>query len=285
MQSHYLFVPHFCTVRRPNEKGVVENIVRYARSNFMVPVPQVNSFEHLNEQLWQSCWNEQNRKLRGKDKTKLELWLEDGQAFLDTPAVAFDPCRKGDVIASSLSLVRYKTNDYSVPIRYAHHELIVKAYVDTIKIYTKYGKKVAEHDRLWSKGHVSYNPMHYLQLLTDKPGALDYGEPLKKLNLPAGFDILRKKLETQLPDKHEGTKQYIQILQLLEKYSLKRLSRAVEKALRLTCPCIDIISQYCMDVEHPSALTFNLAGREHLASVQVDRPTLSNYDHLKEQTI
>jgi len=285
LQSHYLFVPHFCTVRRPNEKGVVENIVRYARSNFMVPVPQVNSFDHLNEQLWESCFNEQHRKVRGKDKTKLELWLEDGQAFLDTPAIPFDPCRKSSVIASSLSLLRYKTNDYSVPTRYGHHELTVKAYVDTIKIYTKCGKKIAQHDRLWSKGQISYNPMHYLQLLTDKPGSLDHGYPLKKLNLPDSFEILRKKLEAQLPDKHEGTKQYIQILQLLEKYSLRRLSRAVEKALRLPCPCVDIVSQYCMDVEHPSALTFNLAGREHLASVQVDQPELDRYDNLKGQAI
>ena len=80
-------------------------------------------------------------------------------------------------------------------------------------------------------------------------------------------------------------KQYIQVLQLLEKYSLKRLSRAVEKALRLLCPCVDIVSQYCMDVERPSAMTFNLAGREHLASVQVDMPTLSHYDHLKGAVI
>jgi len=285
LQSHYLFVPHFCTVRRPNEKGVVENIVRYARSNFMVPVPQVKSFDHLNEQLWESCRNEQHRRLRGKGKPKLELWLEDRQAFLDTPDIPFDPCRKSTVNANSLSLVRYKTNDYSVPTRYGHHELTVKAYIDTIKIYTRCGKKIAEHARLWSKGQISYNPVHYLPLLTDKPGALDHGEPLKKLHLPDSFDILRKKLEGHLPDKHEGTKEYIRVLQLLEKYSLKRLGKAVDKALRLPCPCVDIISQYCMDVEHPSGLTFNLAGREHLASVQVDRPELSNYDHLKGQAI
>lgn len=285
LQSHYLFVPHFCTVRRPNEKGVVENIARYARSNFMVPVPQVASFDDLNEQLLESCRNQQYRTLRGKDKTKLELWAEDGQAFLDTPATPFDCCRKRSVIASSLSLVRYKTNDYSVPTRYGHHELIVKAYVDSIQIYTTSGQKVAEHDRLWAKGQISYNPLHYLPLLTSKPGALDHGLPLKGLNLPDCFTILRDKLEAQLPDKHEGTREYIQILQLLDRYSLKRLTRAVDKALRLPCPCVDIVTQYCMDVEHPSASTFNLAGREHLASVQVARPALSHYDHLKEAAI
>jgi len=63
------------------------------------------------------------------------------------------------------------------------------------------------------------------------------------------------------------------------------LSKAVDKALRLPSPCVDIITQYCMDVEHPSALTFNLAGREHLALVKVDPPSLSNYDYLGEEAI
>jgi len=42
--SHYLFDYHFCLVRRPNEKGVVEGLVKYARQNFMVPVPNRSPF-------------------------------------------------------------------------------------------------------------------------------------------------------------------------------------------------------------------------------------------------
>jgi len=42
--SHYLFEPYFCNVRRPNEKGIVEGSVKYARLNFMVPVPQVKDW-------------------------------------------------------------------------------------------------------------------------------------------------------------------------------------------------------------------------------------------------
>src|SRR5262249_60627031 len=35
LQSHYLFAPHFCLVRRPNEKGHVEGLVGVARSKFL----------------------------------------------------------------------------------------------------------------------------------------------------------------------------------------------------------------------------------------------------------
>ncbi len=46
--SHHLYEPHFCRVRRANEKGVVEETVGFSRRNFLVPVPQAASWEELN---------------------------------------------------------------------------------------------------------------------------------------------------------------------------------------------------------------------------------------------
>lgn len=48
LKSHYLFDHHFCQVRRGNEKGVVEGLVKFTRLKFFVPVPQVRDFEQLN---------------------------------------------------------------------------------------------------------------------------------------------------------------------------------------------------------------------------------------------
>ena len=55
LQSHYLFEHQFCRVGRGNEKGVVEGLVKYARLNFMVPVPQARDFAQLNERLRDCC--------------------------------------------------------------------------------------------------------------------------------------------------------------------------------------------------------------------------------------
>ena len=49
LMSHFLFATHFCLVRRPNEKAHVERLVEYARSNFLVPVPQAASLDELQE--------------------------------------------------------------------------------------------------------------------------------------------------------------------------------------------------------------------------------------------
>jgi len=42
LQSHYLFVHHFCRVRRANEKGHVETLLGFAHRNFLVPLPRVD---------------------------------------------------------------------------------------------------------------------------------------------------------------------------------------------------------------------------------------------------
>ncbi len=49
------FAPHFCRVRRANEKGVVEGSVKYSRQNFFVPVPQVADYAELNAHLRACC--------------------------------------------------------------------------------------------------------------------------------------------------------------------------------------------------------------------------------------
>ncbi len=285
LQSHYLFQSHFCTVRRANEKGVVEGLARYARSNFMVPVPQVKDFDQLNEALRLHCWNEQFRTLRGKAKSKQQLWSEESKTFLPLPATPFDISRTEAVRANSTSLVRFDTNDYSVPVRYAHQPLIAKGYIHHLQIYTLGGEEVARHRRLWEKHQISYDPRHYLPLLAYKPGALDYAEPLRDLTLPEEFDLLRRRLESDYPERHQGTKEYIAVLRLLEKYSVSRVAQAIEKALRYRRPNRDVILSYCLNQECPEVLTFSLAGREHLAGVSAAPPSLESYRALIGQEV
>ncbi|GAF92904.1 unnamed protein product, partial [marine sediment metagenome] len=67
------------------EKGLVENLVGYARRNFLVPVPRVSSFQELNELLLKRCLREDRRRLRGKAKAIGELWLEEKTKLLHLP--------------------------------------------------------------------------------------------------------------------------------------------------------------------------------------------------------
>lgn len=275
--SHYLFDHHFCTVRRGNEKGVAEGTGGYARRNFLVPVPQVADFDALNAYLLERCRSDLQRRLRGQVATKAELLKDDQAAFMPLPAAPFDACRKQAARANSLSLVRFHGNDYSVPVRCAHHPVTIKGYWDRVEI-CRDTECVALHRRLWGKGEVVYEPRHYLPLLERKPGALDHGRPLQALDLPECFAILRRRLESELG--HQGTKQYITVLRLLEKHSTRRVAAAIERALVTGAPSPDVVAMYLYPDRRTEPGTFVLAGRPQLRAVQIALPRPEVYRDL-----
>src|SRR5215475_4170799 len=53
--SHYLFRDRFGRPDKGNDKGKVEGLVKYARSNFMTPIPVAASFDDLNAMLSERC--------------------------------------------------------------------------------------------------------------------------------------------------------------------------------------------------------------------------------------
>ena len=61
LQSHYLFKDRLARPRKGNDKGKVENLVGYARRNFLVPVPAIREFQALNTHLEAQC-----RSARGR---------------------------------------------------------------------------------------------------------------------------------------------------------------------------------------------------------------------------
>jgi len=279
LQSHYLFREHFCRVARANEKGVVEGVVKYVRSNFLVPVPQVDDLRQLNARLAEMCRQDMKRRLRRKTATKAQLLKEDQAAFLSLPTSAFDACRKQPTRANSLSLVRFDDNDYSVPVAYAHHEILVKGYVDRV-VLCHQQKVVAEHRRSWAKEGVFFNYLHYLPLLEQKPGALDHARPLADLNLPACFDTLRRRLVAEEQKQGDGSREFIRVLRLLEEHPMTRLAQAVQKALGINAHSRDAIAQFLIPAPPWQPGTFLLDGHPHLRQITVNKPDLSAYQIL-----
>jgi transposase len=274
LQSHFLFAHHFCLVRRANEKGHVETLVGYARRNFLVPVPRVDSFETLNIQLEADCGQDLERTLRGKPGTKAQLLAEERTQFLSLPTESFEARRVKTPKANSLSLVRFDGNDYSVPTDYAHHHLTAIGSVDEVRMLFA-DQVVATHRRCWDHQKVLFDPVHYLALLERKPGALDFARPLEGWSLPDSFGVLRRRLENELEGM--GTREFIRVLRLLEKVTLKQLTDAVEHALSIGAVNADAIRLILEHRREQPIRLFSLDGRPHLAIVQVDAPDLHAY--------
>jgi transposase len=276
--GHYLFQPHFCRIRRANEKGVVEGAVRYSRQNFLVPVPQVADWDELNAHLLTCCRSDMTRRLHGKTRSKQQLLEEDRAAGRAIPADRFDPRRLVSTTATSQALVRLDTNDYSVPVEYGHRPVVIRASVQMVSIYHA-GREVARHLRCWEREKQVFDPRHYLSLLDRKPGSLDHARPFAGWDLGEDFAALRRKLEAQRDD---GTREYIRVLLLLRDYPLGRVAIAVRYALRWAAPTADAIKQLLIPSERPELKTFHLAGREHLAGVTVAATDLGVYGCLRE---
>ena len=117
-----------------------------------------------------------------------------------------------------------------------------------------------------------------MALLERKPGALDHARPLEGWNLPECFSVLRRRLEAEFEG--EGTREYIRVLRLMEKHSVRALSRAVERALAVRAHSRDAVAQFLFPREEWRARTFRLDGREHLRRVKVAGPDLDAYQAL-----
>jgi transposase len=274
LQSHHLFAHHFCRVGRGNEKGHVENHVGYSRRNLLVPVPSFASFAELNEYLVACCFADLDRRVRGKVETKAERLEVDRAALLALPTEVFEPRRVVQTAANSLSLVRFDRNDYSVPTDFAHHDVTCLGGIEEVDIVAGCDV-VATHPRCWANEQVTFNPLHYLALLERKPGALDHARPLEGLCLPGCFAILRRRLEADLGS--GGTREFIKVLRLMERASLRELTGAVEQALAIGATGSDAIA--CIlhtRAERPVGL-FSLDGHPHLKEVSVENPDLTAY--------
>jgi transposase len=279
LESHYLFAHHFCLVRRPNEKGHVEHLLDFARKNYLVPVPKVDSLVELNEHLAERCRADLDRQLRGKSGTKAELLAEERSGLLPLPKQAFDARRVSPAVAAnSLSVVRFDNNSYSVPTKYAYRKITVVASVDDVRLVFDH-RLVARHPRHWGREQYIFDPVHYLELLERKPGGLDHARPLEDWNLPECFDLLRRRLESEESD-GLGTREFISVLRLLEHASVKQLAGAVQYALDigiLDAASIRVILEHRR--EAPVAL-FSLEGRPHLKTVHVESTDVVAYQSL-----
>jgi transposase len=188
LRSHYLFEDRFGRPGKGNDKGKVEGLVGYCRRNFLVPMPRFATFDELNAHLEVCCRKRWAERLRRHEQTIGDRLARDRAVLQRLPAIAYDACDKRAGRVSSLSLVRYRGTDYSVPTRSYEHEDFV------------------------------FDPLHYLSLLEQKTNALDQAAPLAGWVLPPVFSDLRRLLEARMGKK--GKREYVQVLRLLETFPL-----------------------------------------------------------------
>jgi transposase len=272
--SHYLFQDRFGRPGKGNDKGKVEGLVKYARTNFMTPIPIAASFEELNAMLATRCRARQNDRAGRHAATIGERLVFDVAALRALPAVALEPCEKRAARVSSTALVRYRCNDYSVPTRYGFQDVMVKGFVAEVVILCA-GSVVARHPRSYAEGAFIADPLHYLALLETKPNALDQAAALQGWDLPEVFQHLRHMLEARMGNR--GKREFIQALRLLEAMPREIVTFAVTEAIRLGAVGFDAIKLIAMARLERRPARLDLEAYPHLPQTAVKTTSAADY--------
>lgn len=274
LQSHYLFDDTFGRPAKGNDKGHVEGAVGYGRRNFMVPAPRFESFDALNAWLEEQCLRRQDDIVRCHAETIGERLMRDLDALMALPPTPYDACEKVSTRATSVSMVRYRNNDYSVPVAYAHHEVQVRGYVHEVVIGCG-AEILARHPRSYDKADMVFDPLHFLPLLERKIGALDQAAPLQGWDLPDAFATLRRLLEARMGK--SGKREYVQVLRLLETFEMRHVHGAVRQALDLGAIGYDAVKHLvlCRIERRPPKLDLDIY--PFLPAAQVETTRAASY--------
>ncbi|HXV97791.1 MAG TPA: IS21 family transposase [Anaerolineae bacterium] len=283
-RSHYLFESHFCTPGQGHEKGGVEHGVGYARRNFMTPLLRTESYDDLNEQLRQACLRDDQRRVARQPHTIYEAWRKEQPYLRPLPQPAYDCCRELHLPLNPYSQVVIETNRYSVPTERAAAKLRVKVYPFRVEIYRpEEPQPLAIHPRCYEREKDIFDPLHYLPLLAQRPGAFSYAKPIRQWRAawPLVYERLLARLQAHQPS-GQGVREFIRILQLHQQHPAGLVEQAVSLALGYGCVHADGVELCLRQLLQPETIppALDLSHQPRLVKIGTQPLSLARYDQL-----
>jgi transposase len=283
-RSHYLFDSHFCTPGAGHEKGGVESGVGFGRRNFMVPLPQVASFAELNAYLLAQCQADDARQVAGQTTTIGDAWRYEKEFLRPLPDHDYACCVTRPVTLTPYSQVIFESNRYSVPVDQAVRHLTLRAFPFVVEVL-KGDQVIARHVRCYGQEQDVFDPLHYLPLLEQRPGAFEHAKPLRRWRetWPPVYEDVLTQLRDQWPD-GRGVREFIHILQLHLQHPADLVERALTQALAYGCPHYDGVVLCLNDLLQPALLQLplplTLSPLARLAGVGEQPVNVGAYDQL-----
>jgi transposase len=156
--THYRFRPDFCHPADPESKGIVENLVGYAKTDFVIP--DSTDLAVINEAAARWC-DEVNARMHSETCAVPTERLVEERALLRVlpslrPRIGHVEIRKVD----KLSTVRVGSARYSAPHVHVGHQVEVVVFDSQVRIYAADGELIAQHPQL-SPGEASVLDEHY----------------------------------------------------------------------------------------------------------------------------
>ncbi len=194
LSSHYGFDALFCNPAEGHEKGLVEGLVGWARRNILVPVPRVDTLWELNDLFLKRCLQYESHRIQGKPEDVGNMFQLEKEFLHPLPKYTFETAKCTSARVNAYSTVRFRTNNYSVPVSYVGRVVGIKAYPEKIEVYYG-GSKISEHERCFGQHENRYRLEDYLPLLEKRGRALFNAAPVRQ-NIPPSVLAMWKEEQT-----------------------------------------------------------------------------------------
>jgi len=142
---------------------------------------------------------------------------------------------------------------------------------------------IAHHPRCYGRGQDVFDPLHYLPLLEQRPGAFNHAKPIRRWR--ADWPPVYEELLTRLCSKSlagQGIREFIQILNLHREHPADQMEQAIRLALQCGCAHLEGVTLCLHQLQHP-ALPFpvlDLANQPQLVGIGTQPLDLGRYDQL-----
>lgn len=160
--------PRLCRPRRPTDKGGVERANRFLHDRFFA-ARTIVSIEDGNRQLLEFIRDiaDVRPHPRFRDRSVAEVFAEEKERLLALPASLPETDLVAPARVDTTAFIRFGTNLYSVPPRYARGTVTLVASDREVRILDG-AEFVARHERSWGKHQRIEDPDHRRELLEQK---------------------------------------------------------------------------------------------------------------------
>jgi hypothetical protein len=179
--AHYGFRPDFCEAMDPESKGVVENLVGYAKSDLVVPANAWGGRVAEGNRAARLWGIEVNGRLHSETQAVPDARLSEERALMRTLPGLRPPLCRGELRkVGRLQTVRFASARYSLPRSFVGKKVEV-AVVDEEVVIAYEGHEVERHP-LMAPGESSIKDEHYPGSLRPTP-APDSGKDRNRTDL------------------------------------------------------------------------------------------------------
>ena len=169
-----------------------------------------------------------------------------------------------------------------MPVETARPHLTVKAYPFRLEVWDE-TRLLTTHPRSYQRDQDIFDPLHYLALLEQRPGAFEHARPMRewRKTWPPVYEQLLAHLRSREPE-HRSVREFVLILKLHHDYPAADIAQAIQRALTLGRADREGI-RLCLHQLHnatPATTPLDLSRRPQLAALGQQPLSLAQYEQL-----